>query len=76
MERLDFASVSLQAQVSRPVIPGLNNHAEVPGQKHVRGAIGTALGWEPGSCDAVLAGGEPTLRRSALSAKVAARRTA
>jgi hypothetical protein len=66
--------LSLQAQVSRPVVSRLINHAEVPGRKVVRDAIGTALGWELGSCDAILAGGEPTLRGSALSAKVVAQR--
>ena len=62
------------ARVSRPVVSRLINHAEIPGRKVVRDAIGTALGWEPGSCDAILAGGEPTLRGSALSAKVVAHR--
>ena len=51
--------LSLQAQVSRPIVSRLINHAEVPGRKSTRDAIGTALGWEPGSCDAILAGGEP-----------------
>jgi transcriptional regulator with XRE-family HTH domain len=62
------------ASVSRPVMSRLINHAEVPGRKAVRDAIGTALGWELGSCDAILACGEPTLRGSALSAKVVAHR--
>jgi hypothetical protein len=62
------------ASVSRPVVSRLINHAEVPGRKNVRDAIGTALGWEPGSCDAILAGGKPTLRPSALTAKVVAHR--
>jgi transcriptional regulator with XRE-family HTH domain len=51
--------LSLQAQVSRPIVSRLINHAAVPGRKSTRDAIGTALGWEPGSCDAILAGGEP-----------------
>ena len=62
------------AGVSRPVVSRLINHAEVPGRKAVRDAIGAALGWERGSCDAVLAGGDPTLRSSAQSAKVVAHR--
>ena len=62
------------AGVSRPVVSRLINHADVPGRRGVRDGIGAALGWEPGSCDAILAGGEPTLRGSAVSAKVVATR--
>ncbi|MCX2931706.1 hypothetical protein ORI20_15600 [Mycobacterium sp. CVI_P3] len=60
--------------MSRPIVSRLINHAEVSGRKSTRDAIGSALGSEPRSCDAILAGGKPTLRGSALSAKMVAHR--
>jgi transcriptional regulator with XRE-family HTH domain len=62
------------AGVPRPVVSKLINHAEVPGRQSVRDAIGAALGWEAGSCDAILAGGAPTFLPSAQWALVVAER--
>lgn len=62
------------AGVARPVVSRLINHGEVPGRQSVRDAIGAALGWESGSCDAVLAGGAPTFLASAQWALVVAER--
>ncbi|GAB4916770.1 hypothetical protein MAHJHV34_47870 [Mycobacterium avium subsp. hominissuis] len=62
------------AGVSRPVVSRLINHAEVPARKAIRDAIGAALGWQPGSCEVILAGGEARVRSSALSASLLAQR--
>ncbi|GAB5901235.1 helix-turn-helix domain-containing protein [Mycolicibacterium mageritense] len=62
------------AGVARPIVSRLINHGEVPGRPAVRDAIGAALGWESGSCDAILAGGTPTLLASAQWAMVVAER--
>ena len=56
---LTHQALSTAAQVSRPVLSRLINHGEVPGRRSTRDAIGAALGWGSGSCDAILAGGEP-----------------
>ena len=56
---LTHQALSAVAQVSRPVLSRLINHGEVPSRQSTRDAIGAALGWGPGSCDAILAGGEP-----------------
>jgi DNA-binding transcriptional regulator LsrR (DeoR family) len=59
--------LSRKAQVSRPVVSRLVNQAEVPSRRSTRDAIGAAIGWEPGSCDAVLAGADPTESGTHLS---------
>ncbi|MDO3240968.1 LacI family DNA-binding transcriptional regulator [Mycobacteroides abscessus subsp. abscessus] len=71
LSKLDLSRL---AGVSRPVVSRLINHAEVPANRSVRDALGAALGWEPGSCDAVLAGGEPTLRATARASLLLAER--
>jgi transcriptional regulator with XRE-family HTH domain len=62
------------AGVSRPLVSRLINHAQVPARKSTRDAIAAALGWEPGTCEMILAGGEARLRSSAMSANVVAQR--
>jgi hypothetical protein len=70
------------ARVSRPTVSRLINHALVPAREATLDRIGAALGWEPGTCEAVLAGGEPTLRAGrpddglSQSAKLVAERLA
>lgn len=71
LSKLDLSRL---AGVSRPVVSRLINHAEVPANRSVRDALGAALGWEPGSCDAVLAGAEPTLRATARASLLLAER--
>ncbi|KWX20464.1 hypothetical protein AFM11_30270 [Mycolicibacterium wolinskyi] len=71
LSKLDLSRL---AGVSRPVVSRLINHAEVPANRKVRDALGAALGWEPGSCDAVLAGGEPALRPAARASLLLAER--
>lgn len=71
---LTHQALSAVAQVSRPVLSRLINHGEVPSRQSTRDAIGAALGWEAGSCDAVLNGGEPTLCGSAQAAQIVAER--
>jgi transcriptional regulator with XRE-family HTH domain len=71
LSKLDLSRL---AGVSRPVVSRLINHGEVPGSRKVRDALGAALGWEPGSCDAVLADGAPTLRVSARASLLLAQR--
>jgi transcriptional regulator with XRE-family HTH domain len=71
LSKLDLSRL---AGVSRPVVSRLINHGEVPGSRKVRDALGAALGWEPGSCDAVLSGAAPTLRVSARASLLLAQR--
>lgn len=76
--RLDMGLNKLElsriAGVARPVVSRLINHGEVPARFAVRDAIGVAVGWESGSCEAVLAGGAPTVAASAQWAQVVAQR--
>jgi transcriptional regulator with XRE-family HTH domain len=71
LSKLDLSRL---AGVSRPVVSRLINHGEVPGSRKVRDALGAALGWESGSCDAVLSGAAPTLRVSARASLLLAQR--
>ncbi|OBB52946.1 helix-turn-helix domain-containing protein [Mycolicibacterium fortuitum] len=56
------ADLATHAGVSRPTVSRLINHAQIPVRQRTRDAIGIALGWQPGACDAVLGDLTKTIR--------------
>jgi transcriptional regulator with XRE-family HTH domain len=55
------------ARVARPTVSRLINHAAIPARAATLDRIGAALGWEAGSCAAMLAGEGGPGPRTAVS---------
>lgn len=62
LSKMDLARV---AKVGRSTIADLINRGKLPVRTGTRDRIEAALGWTPGSFEAVLGGAEPTLRSDA-----------
>ncbi|BDN85413.1 MULTISPECIES: helix-turn-helix domain-containing protein [Mycobacteriaceae] len=64
------------ARVGRSTVSRLINHAEIPARAATLDRIGAALGWEAGTCAAVLGGQPAPVQRVAASssAKLVAQR--
>lgn len=71
-QQWSVADLAVKAGVSRPTVSRLINHAEIPVRQRTRDAIGVAVGWAPGACDAVLAGAEMSDSDAVLSVSRAA----